>query len=156
MTEYVYIRKEYFEQHPDYVKMLDEGNPDKQSHRTHIFINFEYNENNFYIPLRNNLGEPIRPFGKIGYPVPSLSRPNAGLDYRHMIIVNDEKYIEYPKELHIPRSQSRVIDDNYKTIKKEASEYISGFIRAAKKNRIQSEPKYRESSLINFVSELNV
>ena len=38
---------------------------------------------------------------------------------------------------------------------KEFKTYLMGFIKAIKKNRIHREPLFRESSLINFVSELN-
>jgi len=32
--------------------------------------------------------------------------------------------------------------------------YINGFIKATKKKRVEKEPLYRESSLINFKKEL--
>ena len=74
-----FIREQFFLEHPNFQKMLDPDNVSKQSKRIHICIKVDINTNTFYIPLRNNLGAPVRKFGRIGYSVPSRSRPNAGL-----------------------------------------------------------------------------
>ncbi len=49
-----YIKKNYFEAHQDFIKVLDVGNSGKKSKRTHLCIKIELNKNAFYIPLRNN------------------------------------------------------------------------------------------------------
>ena len=149
-----FIRESYFKDNASFVKMLDVGNTDKQSKRTHLCILIELNNNKFYIPLRNNLGDEVRKFGRIGHSVPSNKRKHAGLDYRYALIVNDESYIELQTELKIPESQYRKIQKEYETITEEFKVYLNGFLKAAKKNRIEKEPLYRESSLINFKSEL--
>ena len=41
-----------------------------------------------------------------------------------------------------------------KIIKKEFSQYLNGFKKMLRKNRISRSPLYRESSLINFKDEL--
>ena len=79
-----FVKRSYFEDHPDLVKILDVNDSYKQSRRTHLCLMIERNENKFYIPLRNNLGDPIRKYGRIGHSVPSEKRPNAGLDYRYV------------------------------------------------------------------------
>lgn len=38
----------------------------------------------------------------------------------------------------------------------EFGQYVAGFMKAVKKKRIAREPLYRESSLINFMSELGL
>ena len=136
--------------------MLDVGNTDKRSKRTHVCVLIETNNNKFYIPLRNNLGDEVRKFGRIGHSIPSNKRNDAGLDYRYTLIVNDESYIELQTELKIPESQYRKILKEYETITEEFKVYLNGFLKAAKKNRIEKEPLYRESSLINFKSELGL
>lgn len=156
MIKYVYIKKEYFEERASYIKMLDPGEPGKQQHRSYLFVGFLYNENRFYIPLRNHLGNVVRPFGKIGYPVPSSTRQDAGLDYRYMLIVNDDSYIEIPSTQRIPVSQSRIMKENYDSIVEEAAAYVSGFVKTAKKGRVDRKAKYRASSLVNFYEELGI
>jgi protein AbiQ len=140
----------------DFVKMLDSGNTNKQSKRTHLCVMIEVNSNKFYVPLRNNLGDEVRKFGRIGHAVPSNKRKNAGLDYRYALIINDESYIELQTEKKIPEIQYRKIKNDYETIKAEFKVYINGYIKAAKKNRVVKEPLYRESCLINFEKELNL
>lgn len=134
--------------------MLDSGNTSKQSKRTHLCVLVEMNGNKFYIPLRNHLGAEIRKFGRIGHAVPSDKRKEAGLDYRYALIVNDEAYIELQTEKKIPESQFRKIKNDYRVIQTEFSVYLNGYLKAAKKKRIEKEPLYRESSFINFKREL--
>ena len=135
--------------------MLDSGYTGKQSHRFYLCLKITIDRNSYYIPLRNNLGSDVRPYGRIGHSVPSSSRLNAGLDYRYALIVNDNKYIEIPSMQRIPNIQWNKIITDYNNIVLEFTVYLSGFKKALNKNRIDREPLYRESSLINFISELN-
>lgn len=151
-----YIKKDYFEKHVDFIKLLDVGNSGKQSKRTHLCVKIELDENIFYIPLRNNLGADIRKFGRIGHSVPSEKRKKAGLDYRYVLIVNNPIYIEIQTERKIPSSQFKCIQRDYELIKSEFEVYLRGYKRVAKKRRIEKEPLYRESSLINFHTELGI
>lgn len=151
-----FIREEYFKKNVSFVKMLDTGNSDKQAKRTHLCVLIESNNNKFYVPLRNNLGDDIRKFGRIGHSVPSNKRKDAGLDYRYALIVNNEEYIELQTEKKIPESQYRKIQNEYEMISDEFKVYLNGFIKAAKKKRVEKEPLYRESSLINFKRELEI
>lgn len=149
-----YIRETYFKENFTFVKMLDTGNPAKQSRRTHLCLMLETYGNKFYIPLRNNLGDEIRKYGRIGHTVPSEKRKCAGLDYRYTLIVNDDSYIELQTEKKIPESQYRRIKADYEKIQNEFIVYLNGFIKAVQKGRNEKEPLYRESSLVNFISEL--
>lgn len=151
-----FITEEYFKEHKDFVNMLDPNNCDKQSKRTHLCVLISVNNNQVFVPLRNNLGEPLRKFGKIGFPVPSTKRPNAGLDYRYCLIINDEKYIERHKEAKLPRSQLEILNNNYNTIVNEVSTYINRYIKVAKKHREHKEPLFKVSSLMNFHEELGI
>lgn len=68
--------------------------------------------------------------------------------------MNDSKYIEIPTAQKIPNKQWNKISADYNNIISEFTVYLSGFKKALKKNRINREALYRESSLINFASEL--
>ena len=100
------------------------------------------------------MGDEVRKFGRIGHSVPSEKIRSAGLDYRYAIIVKDEEYIELQEEKKIPESQYRKIKNDYETIKAEFQVYLKGYLKVAKKGRVEKEPLYRESSLINFDREL--
>lgn len=154
--ECVFLKEEYFILHSQHSKMLDPGHIQKQSKRSYLYVKVKYEGNNLFIPLRKNLGKAVRAFGKIGYSVPSIEKPNAGLDYRYILIVNEEKYIEHPVTLRIPKAQYKIICDNYKTIEKEALAYVNGYVKTAIKDRVEKEAKYRESSLLNFHDELKI
>lgn len=149
-----FIKEKFFEDNSNFVKMLDAGNTVKQSRRSHLCVMVEKDGNNFYIPLRNNLGEDVRKFGRIGHSIPSKKRQNAGLDYRYAIIVNNLDYLEIKEEKKIPEAQYRKIKNDYDDIVKEFTTYVNGYKKAVKKHRNDKEPLYKESSLINFMEEL--
>ena len=151
-----FIKESYFQKNVNFVKMLDAGDTVKQSKRTHICIKVSIGNNNFCIPLRNNLGDEVRKYGRIGHAVPSNKRKNAGLDYRYALIVNDMGYIETHKQRKIPNSQYVRLKNDYDIIRSEFAVYLRGFKRAAQKHRINKEPLFRESSLINFLVELGL
>lgn len=151
-----FVKEEYFEENNNYIKLLDPGHVEKQSKRTHICIKIEKNTNTFLIPLRNNLGDDLRKYGRIGHSIPSIKRKNAGLDYRYTLVINDEKYLELQNEKRIPESQYRKLKNEYHIIETEFETYLNGYIKAAKKKRNEKEPLFRESSLINFHKELGI
>lgn len=151
-----FIKEQFFIDNPDFKKMLDPGNTLKQSKRTHVCIKIPIDSNIFYIPLRNNLGPDVRRYGRIGHSVPSKSRPNAGLDFRYAVIINDSGYIEPHTVPRLPNSQYAIITRDFEIIKQQFLVYLRGYKRAATKGRISREPLYRESCLINFHNELGL
>ena len=155
MIQFCYILDNYYTDYPDLVKILDIDDDSKHNVRTHLCLSITYLGNTILIPLRKNLGSPVRPYGTIGFSVPSKSKPYAGLDYRYIMIVNDNKYLRYDTP-RISRKQLQIISDNYSTIENEAIEYVNSYIRVAKKNRVERTARFRESSLINFHSELKI
>ena len=66
----------------------------------------------------------------------------------------DDDDLEIQNEKKIPESQYRKIKNDYDTIKAEFKTYINGYIKAVKKNRVEKEPLYRESCLVNFKLDL--
>ncbi|AYD39368.1 hypothetical protein D4Z93_01940 [Clostridium fermenticellae] len=100
-----------------------------------------------------------RKFGIIDYPVPSNTRPNAGLDYRKILIVNDSKYIVnvgIEDSDGVSKSQQRIIRNNYLIICKQIIAYVKRYVYSAIKEREKIEAKYRFSTLHNFHSELKI
>ena len=102
------------------------------------------------------MGADVRKFSRIGHPIPSKGRPDAGIDYRYALIINDPWYIEIPASQRIPNSQYQKLLTDIADIETEFQQYLSGFMKAAKKGRIVREPLYRESSLCNFLDELGL
>jgi len=145
-----YIKPQYFLDNSNFVNMLDLGDVAKQAHRTYVCVKVSIDNNDYFIPLRSNLGMEVRPFGRIGHSVPSYSRPNAGLDYRYALIIKNMDYLEVPNGWSIPDSQVEKIESDFSKIEQEFETYLKGFIKALKKNRISREPLYRVSSLQNF------
>lgn len=149
----IFIKQKFFLDNPNLIEMLDEGNPTKQAIRPYIFMRFFYRGNNFFIPLRTNMPDIIK-YGRVGCSIPTVEKPNAGLDYRKMLIVNDLSYIVEPEQQVIPNSQKKQLENKSKQIKSEVIAYIDGFTKASKKGRLDKEPKYRFSTLKNFESQL--
>ena len=155
ISKYCYITRDFYIDNPNLEKILDVDDCTKHGVRTHLCLNIKYNQNNILVPLRKNLGQADRPFGKIGYSVPSQSKPDAGLDYRYIMIINDTKYLKFDKP-RISNRQISTIESSYRTIEKEAIEYIKSYIRVARKNRVERAARFRKSSLINFHKELGI
>lgn len=151
----VFIREEYFKKNKHLVEILDPGDLQKQTQRQYIFLGFKYNENTLLVPLRTEMPD-MSKIGQVGYMVPSEEKPNAGLDYRKILIVNDDKYIENPPYWKIPSSQVKIINTNYDTIKNQVIAYVDGYIKSAKKNRHLRDKKFCYSTLHNFHSELGI
>lgn len=153
---FFFVKEQYFVEHYHFVKMLDSGDFVKQSHRTYMCVKIDIDDNTFYLPLRSNLGDDVRCFGRIGHSVSSLKRPRAGIDYRYALVINDSKYLESCAIYKFPKAQSKKIVQDYETIRAEFASYLNGYKKAIVKNRLKYEPLYRESSLINFNEELNL
>lgn len=152
---YCYITEQYYKDHPNLEKILDIDDSIKHNIRTHLCLNIKFKHNNVLIPLRKNLGDEVRKFGRIGHSVPSASKPKAGLDYRYIMIINDVNYLRFDTP-RISNSQIKIIQNDYEDIEKEAIEYIKSYIKKANKGRVEITSRFKESSLINFHKELGV
>ena len=154
-ARYCYIVNQFYLDYPHLKNILDEFDESKHNVRTHLCLNLKYNNCNVLVPLRKKLGEPVRAFGRIGFSVPSQSKPNAGLDYRYTMIINNPKYFRYDTP-RITNIQQLIINENYNIIQKQVIEYIDSYVKVANKDRVDKTARFRVSSLINFNSELNV
>ena len=150
----VLITEEYFKKYnTTFIEMLDTSDLGKQARRMYLFLSILIDGNNILVPLRTTLPD-IKTYGLIGYPVPSEKKPHAGLDYRKMLIINDDRYLNPVSELNIPSSQKKIINENYKIIVTQIKQYVRGYIKAVKKNRHLLDKKFRFSTLHNFHEEL--
>lgn len=153
--EMVLIDKSYFEKYNNqYVELLDQNNNiDKQVNRLYLYIHIKYKDNDVYVPLRTALPKNC---GKIGFSVPSKDKPDAGLDHRKLLIINDSSYIIPQTELQIPYKQKIRINTKYPVICKEVIKYIDGYIKKFEKNQHNKDRRYKFSTLKNFHEELNL
>ena len=153
MCQFAFIRKEYFEVHDSFVEMMDPNNRVKQTERQYLFVKVKYKDNNILVPLRKELPN-LK--AKMCFKAPCQSKPNAGLDYRKIMIVNDMTDIELVPEQKLPDAQYNKIVDNYDKIEKAVISYIEGYIRSAKKNRHLIDYEYKYSTLHNYHNELHI
>lgn len=151
----IFIKEQFFIDNPKLVEMLDPGNTKKQSERDYLFLSVKYLGNNLLIPLRSNISS-LKGNYKLGYPVPSLSRPNAGLDYRKMLIINDASYYEIPTSQRIAKSQMKTILNNYDKIEKAAIKYTEGYTKSVFKGREYKDFAYKFSTLHNYHDLLGI
>lgn len=151
----VFIYKRYFEENKHFIEMLDQDNSLKQANRKYIFLEFKYRGNNLLVPLRSVIPD-ISKLGQVGYRVSTEGKPNAGLDYRKVLIVNDESYIEEQEYIKIPKSQLKIIEKNYSSIEKQVIAYVDGYIKSVKKNRHLQDRKFCYSTLHNFHEDLKI
>ena len=148
----VFIKESFFIANKNYIEMLDYDNSNKQSHRNYIYLAFSFNDNNFFVPFRTNTPK-LNKSGII-FPLPTKTRPYACLDYRKILIINNNDYII--KHINVPNAQLKTINANKPKIYKEVENYINGYIKAVLKNRHLTDPKYKFSTLHNFHKELNL
>lgn len=149
----VFIKEQYFIDNASYVELLDPTDLVKQSSRCYLFISIYHNGNQFYVPLRQNIDLSI---GGIGYPLPSSTRPNAGLDFRKALIVNDSNYIQSLPTITISSSQIGSLRANIATIESSFLNYVKGYVKSALKNRERVDRLYKFSTLHNFHAELGI
>ncbi|MCT4593648.1 MAG: hypothetical protein N4A57_05190 [Anaeromicrobium sp.] len=151
----VFIKEDFFKKNEHFVEILDPYDTKKQAKRNYAFLNVKCQNNNIFVPLRSKFN-PNQGCGVIGYPVPTNNKPNAGLDFRKILIVNELSYIEFPSNPKIPNMQQKIINEKYKTIENMVIQYIKGYMKSALKKREKRDKKYRFSTLHNFHNELGI
>ncbi|MDR2599956.1 MAG: hypothetical protein LBC73_06735 [Oscillospiraceae bacterium] len=149
----VFVKEQYFIDNSAFVEMLDPNDLIKQSTRCYIFISLKYKGNQFYIPLRQHIDLTI---GNIGYSLPSSTRPNAGLDFRKALIINNDLYILPLTVVEIASSQMKKITNDIMTIEALFIKYVDGYVKTAVKKRENIDRLYKFSTLHNFHKELGI
>ena len=154
-VKYVFINKDFFQNNNTLKELIDPITElSKLSGRTYLYITVKIGRNKIYIPLRKHID--IKKYGKIGFSVPSSSRPDAGLDYRKLLIVEDDKYINELTAIRIARSQMNIIANNAGKILLEVKDYIEGYKEEYKNGDIVNSKKYRYSTLVNYHKEIGL
>ncbi|WP_322907865.1 type III toxin-antitoxin system ToxN/AbiQ family toxin [Paenibacillus campi] len=154
-VEYVFLNDSFFSQQLDDQVLDKTKNKKDRESRVYVCIKIEDEHNTYLIPLRSEVPIHDRNLKKTFYHVPSTKRPNAGLDFRKIVIVNDPSLYRV-EEAQISHKQKKMIHENFNEIKKLAFNYIKGFKKSAKKNRHKRDYEYSFSSLSNFLNELGV
>lgn len=157
-VDYVFLLNSFFEQEfSDPTQILDKlKSKNEREARAYVLLRIFFEGNTFLVPLKKDIsGIPQHWVDKISYPVPSTNKPNAGLDIRKMIIVNDESFYRVD-EARIAYSQKKIIQDNFEEIKGRAIEYIKDFKKAAAKGRNTKTALFKLSALNNFLDELGI
>lgn len=149
----VFIRPNYFKHKSNYLEMLNPNNLAKQSSRFYLSIETMYNGCSFFVPLRRNIDLTI---GCIGYPVPSSTKPHAGLDYRKALVINDDKYINHLETCGISSSQMNKMFIEKHMIERSFIKYVERYVKAARKNRENIDKLFKYSTLHNFHAELGL
>lgn len=156
-VQYAFVFNSFFEkdfEDPEEVLDKSKGQFDRES-RVYVCLKLEYEDNTFLVPLRRDIGDMPEHglFKKACYPVPSTNKPKAGLDFRKIIVINDESLYRID-EAKISAKQRDTIQDNFDEIKRMAISYIEGFKKSARKDRQKRDALYRFSALNNFLDEL--
>lgn len=139
----------YFEENPNLQEIMEKEN------RVYLGIVLNMDSNNYFIPLRTNA--PTGPqYSKSIYPIPSSTRPNAGLDFRKALIVNDMRHVRIIENPQVANSQMREIGNKIATIENMFGIYVNGYLKAVKKNRVQRELAYKYSTLQNYHRDLKL
>ncbi len=153
---FYFIKDGFYKAHPDFVHLLDIDNVSKQGKRSHLCLEISANENKFFIPIRSNLKEPHRPYGRIGHAVPDKFMPNAGLDFRNVLVFKDYEYVVFTQIPKISKTQYNIIEKDYKKIRDEFFHYLNGFVASYQRHRNLLDPLYKDSSLVYFLTELGL
>jgi len=64
----------------------------------------EIQQNKCFVPLRSLINTEPK-LKKASFPLPTTTRPQAGLDYRKLSIINDENYLIVQKNENFPKSK---------------------------------------------------
>lgn len=133
------LDKEFYKK--TYIKEMN-----KKSGRLYLYLSIKYKNLYFLIPFESKLflGNP-----KGIYLLPTVKKPDAGINFEKVIILKDTTYIIQlqQKKVHIPRRQTNKIKQEIKKIEKKFEEYVDNFIKACQKNREKKEAEYRYSTL---------
>ena len=138
------INPAYFTDYPHLTEVL--------SKRTRLYLGIiiEINDCHCFVPLRNKIKTGAQ-FRKAGYPLPSATRVNAGLDYRKILIINDLKYINVQTKVEIiPAIQKNKIYADFDKICDCLNKYIKAYIKEVKRNRVHENYLLNHSKLKNI------
>jgi len=145
------INKSFFIENPDLTKEAD-----LKSTRIYLGIVIQINNNNCFIPLETKLKENELLARKSQWPLPSSTRPDAGLNFEKCLIINDLRHLNLIHNPQIANSQKRGIDNNKKSIRARLNRYIENYIKAYNKDRHLKDYIFKFTTLHYFHKELGL
>lgn len=159
--EMVKVNESYFNKYPELINIMDQFDEQKRTRRMFLYLKMHYKGNTVLVPLRKNLRTAVYKWGIVGHAVPNNSLPNAGIDYRCILIINDSSYLTNIPEHTINRAQRRILIADYEQIKKEVTDYIKDYVKQQSKGRLPkhttgSNQRYKKTSLVNYHDELGL
>uniref|UniRef100_UPI003F493087 hypothetical protein n=1 Tax=Bacillus multifaciens TaxID=3068506 RepID=UPI003F493087 len=153
--DYVQIKDQYFTDNPNLKEFLI----NKEEKRIYMGLIVKLpNDLNACIPFRSNKPNNDRVVARATFAIPSNTRPNACLDLTKALIINDEEYFKIldKRQVKIPDTQKRHIDENIKQIHKMFDKYLDGYKKSVKKDRTSKNPLFKYSTLQNYHKELGL
>ena len=139
------IKNSFIENYPNLKK---EANS-KES-RIYLGIKITIDNNNCFVPFETKLHKHPLLDNISQYPVPSNTRPDAGLNFEKCLIINNSEYIKEIisiEQAKIANTQKNTLLNNKVDIVTKFNLYIKKYIKACKKNREKRDFIFRYSTL---------
>jgi len=95
-------------------------------------------------------------YRKAGYPVPSGTRKNAGLDFRKLLIITDLKHVTIQNKVEIPAIQKNKIYEEFDKISARLNSYVQTYVKEVNRKRAKDNFLYKFSTLKNYHKELGI
>lgn len=144
------LNEAFFLDNPDLINALY----DKK--RGYGIVTISFNSLLFAIPLRSNMN-PKKGFSTVKYICPETNKTKyKGLDYQRAVLLFDEsRYVG--RSFKIPANEFNKIVDNKDLIKKEFENYVLKYIALHKEKKLaQAHREYKDSTLVNYHSDLDI
>jgi len=151
-----FVKKDFFELMKE--KFGDEkiSEINTKESRMYLCLLININNNTILIPFESEVPQIEALLKNSLYKLPSETRPNAGLNFEKLLIINDYSYFTIISNPKIANSQKREIENNTDAIREKLEKYISNYIKACSKNREKREFIFKYSTLHLFKKELGI
>ena len=143
------INESYFDSNPHLKEILHNGS------RLYLGVVIEVNSCRCFVPLRSEIKTESK-YRKAGYPLPSTTRKNAGLDFRKLLVISNMKDVKIQNKVEIPSIQKNKIYDEFDKISARLNSYVQTYIREVNRNRANDNFLYKFSTLKNYHVELGL
>jgi len=124
--------------------------------RIYLCLLININNNTVLIPFESEVPQIEALLKNSLYKLPSTTRPEAGLNFEKLLIINDHSYLDIIPSPRIANSQKKEIENNKEAIKEKLEKYIENYIKACNKQREKKVFIFKFSTLHLFKEELGV
>lgn len=128
----------------------------EKQNRMYLGIVVDIGPVNCFVPFESHLRDNKELRRVSQWPLPSATRPDAGLNFEKCLILSDEKYLDWIENPKIASSQMRQIEQGKNAIRAKLTRYINNYISAVRKGRHMIEFVYRYTTLHCFHDELGL